>query len=165
MFSLIPLALLVIPALEIAVFIIVGQYIGVMATLAMIFITAIIGSILLRVQGFGLLRDIQKILDQGGVPGRELVHGVMILLAGVLLLTPGFVTDTIGFLLFIPPIRDLAWQFVRTRIVVHAGHSHKEWQGGEARDSRTIDLDETEFSEKANPDSPWKDGNGKSRGQ
>jgi UPF0716 protein FxsA len=158
MFPLIPFALLAVPILEIAVFIIVGQYIGVLATLAMIFVTAVIGSILLRVQGFGLLREIQKIVDDGGVPGRELVHGVMILLAGVLLLTPGFVTDTIGFLLFIPPLRDVAWRFLRSRVVVHGSFTRQEWKENRKRDPRTIDLDENDFSENANPDSPWKDG-------
>jgi UPF0716 protein FxsA len=163
MFSLIPLALLAVPILEIAVFIVVGQQIGVMATLAMIFITAVIGSILLRVQGFGLLRQIQKVMDEGGVPDRELVHGVMILLAGVLLLTPGFVTDTVGFLLFIPPVRDAAWRFLRSRIVVGGRFTHKEWRKGASKDSRTIDLDESEFSADVNPDSPWKAGSGKRR--
>lgn len=165
MFSLIPLALLLVPALEIAVFIVVGQQIGVIATLAMIFVTAVIGSALLRVQGFGLLRRIRNELDEGRIPDRELVHGVMILLAGVLLLTPGFVTDTIGFLLFIPPIRDAAWRFLRSRIVVRGGFSRAEWHRRETGDSRTIDLDEDEFSENGNPDSPWKNGSGKPGGQ
>jgi UPF0716 protein FxsA len=52
------------------------------------------------------------------VPGRELVHGVMILVAGVLLLTPGFVTDSLGFLLFVPAFRDMVWRLVKDRIVV-----------------------------------------------
>jgi UPF0716 protein FxsA len=163
MFSLIPLALLAVPALEIAVFIVVGQQIGLFATLAMIFITAVIGSILLRIQGFGLLREIQKVLDEGGVPGRELVHGVMILLAGALLLTPGFVTDTIGFLLFIPPVRDAAWHFLRSRIVVKTSHSRHEWQDRQNGGPRTIDLDENEFSENPDEDSPWRSRNGKPR--
>jgi UPF0716 family protein affecting phage T7 exclusion len=54
------------------------------------------------------------------VPGRELVHGVMLLVAGVLLLTPGFVTDSLGFLLFVPAFRDVVWRLVRDRFTVEA---------------------------------------------
>ena len=84
-FSLIPFALLIIPLLEIGVFIAVGSQIGVFATLGMVVLTAIIGSILLRVQGFGLLTRMRSEIDQNRVPGRDLVHGVMILVAGILL--------------------------------------------------------------------------------
>lgn len=164
MASLIPILLLVVPLLEIAAFVVIGGEIGVLATLAMVFVTAVIGSILLRVQGFGLLRRIQEVTEQGGVPGRELVHGVMILIAGVLLLTPGFVTDTLGFLLFVPAIRDLGWNLVKDRIVV-AGRFGGEAGGFQAGPGRgrgkhsgpTIDLDEDEFSRSPDPDSPWRD--------
>ena len=57
-------------------------------------------------------------LDAGRDPGRELAHGAMIVLAGVLLLIPGFVTDMFGLLLFIPPVRDVAWRFLKRRVVV-----------------------------------------------
>ncbi|MDN2568608.1 FxsA family protein, partial [Aquibium sp. A9E412] len=119
-FSLVPFLLLVIPLLEIAVFVMVGGAIGVLPTLALVVVTAIAGSILLRVQGFGVVDRIRRTMDAGRMPGRELVHGVMILVAGVLLLTPGFVTDTLGFLLFVPALRDMAWALLRDRIVVVA---------------------------------------------
>lgn len=158
-FSLVPLLLLAIPLLEIAAFIVIGGQIGVLATLAMVFVTAVIGSILLRVQGFGLINRIRSETDQGRVPGRELVHGVMILIAGVLLLTPGFVTDTLGFLLFVPAIRDIGWRLVKDRIVV-AGTMGGGTMGGFAgpgrRGGKTIDLDEDEFTSSGDPDSPWR---------
>ncbi|TCD15992.1 FxsA family protein [Oricola cellulosilytica] len=155
-FSLIPFILLIIPLLEIGVFIAVGSQIGVFATLGMIVLTAIIGSILLRVQGFGLLTRMRRDLDEGRVPGRELVHGVMILVAGVLLLTPGFVTDTLGFLLFVPALRDAVWRFARRRVQIVAQSSYPT--DGPARDSGspTIDLTEDEYSDTADPDTPWK---------
>jgi UPF0716 protein FxsA len=153
-FSLIPFLLLVIPMLEIGVFIVIGSQIGVFPTLGMIVLTAIIGSILLRIQGFGLVTRMRGELDQGRVPGRDLVHGVMILLAGVLLLTPGFVTDTIGFLLFVPAFRDIVWRFARDRVQIVTPEA-----GGPGEPSRhgshTIDLSDEEYSAADNPDSPW----------
>lgn len=115
-FSLIPFLLLAIPAAEIAVFILVGGQIGVLWTFAAILATAILGSILLRVQGFQIVNRLREETNAGRVPGRELGHGAMILVAGVLLLTPGFVTDALGFLLFFPPFRDLIWGWAATRI-------------------------------------------------
>ena len=115
-FSLIPFLLLVIPAAEIAVFILVGGQIGVLWTFAAILATAILGSILLRVQGFQIVNRLREETNAGRVPGRELGHGAMILVAGVLLLTPGFVTDALGFLLFFPPFRNLIWSWAATRI-------------------------------------------------
>ena len=105
-FALIPFLLLAIPVLEIAVFILVGNLIGLWPTLGLVILTAVIGSMLLRRQGLGTL-PAYPVRDQAGrVPGRELVDGVMIAIAGVLLLTPGLVTDAIGFLLFVPAIRE-----------------------------------------------------------
>ena len=156
-FSLIPLLLLAIPLAEIAAFIVIGGKIGILATLAMVFVTAVIGSILLRIQGFGLINRIRSETEQGRVPGRELVHGVMILIAGVLLLTPGFVTDAMGFLLFIPAVRDLGWRLVRDRIVVVSSRGMgAAAQGMRPGGPKTIDLDEDEFTSSGNPDSPWR---------
>jgi UPF0716 protein FxsA len=157
-FGLIPFILLVIPVLEIAVFILIGGEIGILATLGMILFTAILGSILLRVQGFATLNRIQAQTANNQVPGRELVNGVMILVAGVLLLTPGFVTDSIGFLLFFPPFRQFLWSTIASRVVVKTHSTFTNYQSGQAspqRDDGVVDLDPSEFSEKPNPDSPW----------
>ena len=142
--------------MEIAAFVFVGSHIGVIATLAMVLITALIGSILLRVQGFGLLRRIRAEVDAGRVPQRELVHGVMILLAGLLLLLPGFVTDAFGFLLFVPAFRDAAWHFLSSRIIARVDIRGVDLGRTRRRDSRTIDLDEEEYSRSSDADSPWK---------
>lgn len=158
-FSVVPFLLLGIPLLEIAAFIVIGGKIGVLATLALVFVTAVIGSILLRIQGFGLLERIRRETDQGRVPGRELVHGVMILIAGVLLLTPGFVTDTMGFLLFIPAVRDIGWKLIKDRIIVVPGGGSAGYHGFRRPPDyggKTIDLDEDEFESSGKPDSPWR---------
>jgi len=138
---------LTVPLLEIAAFVLVGSRIGVLATLGMVLVTAVVGSVLLRVQGFGLLRRIQAETDSGRVPGRELVHGAMILLAGFLLLLPGFVTDAIGFLLFVPAFRDWMWRVLARRVLVKVDLSAMGATTARySRDSRTIDLDEDDFT-------------------
>ncbi|WP_136657972.1 FxsA family protein [Nitratireductor sp. XY-223] len=157
-FTLVPLLLLIVPLAEIGAFIIIGREIGVFWTLAMVFATAVVGSILLRIQGFGLINRIRQETEAGRVPGRELVHGVMILIAGVLLLTPGFITDAIGFLLFVPAIRDAGWALIRNRITIVSDRGFA--RGGFGNNTRqdgspTIDLDDEEFSRDPNSDSPW----------
>ena len=158
-FSIIPFLLLAIPLAEIAAFVVIGGQIGVWWTLLMVLVTAIGGSILLRIQGFGLLNRIRTEIDAGRVPSRELVHGVMILIAGILLLTPGFITDAMGFALFIPQLRDALWAFAKTRIrfetVVMDGRGRSSAYRG--RDSSVIDLDEDEFNREPDDTSPWND--------
>jgi UPF0716 protein FxsA len=142
------------PLLEIASFVIVGRQVGVLATVLLVLGTSILGAVLLRVQGFGVLRRIQADMDAGRNPGRDIAHGAMILVAGVLLLLPGFVSDLLGLLLFIPPIRDLGWRLIRRRLNVtsfttfHAGFRRP------TRDGTTIDLDEEEFHRSSRPDTP-----------
>ncbi|WP_173934397.1 FxsA family protein [Chelativorans sp. Marseille-P2723] len=156
-FAIIPIILLATPIIEIATFIWVGEHIGILATLALIFATAIAGTILLRIQGFGIFTRMRRTLEEGQVPGREVVHGVMILVAGILLVLPGFVTDTIGILLFIPPVRDLAWSFLRDRvIIIGPGGNERSWRRSQRRETRTIDLDVREYSRSDGKDSPWR---------
>ncbi|MEQ8480768.1 MAG: FxsA family protein [Hoeflea sp.] len=158
-FSLIPFLLLVVPLAEIAAFVVIGGQIGVWATLGMVLLTAAIGSLLLRWQGIGLFNRINAEMHAKRVPGRELVHGVMILVAGVLLLTPGFVTDTLGFLLFVPALRDAVWRLVRDRIVVTTMSARHGRQGPGPRrpDDGVVDLDEDEFERHPDQSSPWSD--------
>lgn len=94
-----------VPLLEIAVFIQIGGYLGLWTTLAIVVATAVLGTILLQVQGFGILRKAENHLNKGELPIEEVVSGVFLLVAGALLLTPGFVTDAIGFALFVPGVR------------------------------------------------------------
>jgi len=160
-FSLIPFLLLSIPILEIATFILIGGQIGVLYTLAMILVTAVIGSILLRIQGFSILSRIQSEAQAGRLLGKELVNGVMIMIAGVLLLTPGFVTDAIGFLLFVPFVRMAIWAWIGSRISqstfgnMKGSGRHSYKRHDPSRDDGIVDLDEDEYSENPNPDTPW----------
>lgn len=151
--SIIPLFLIVFLFCEIAAFVLVGEQIGVLWTLMLVALTSIAGMMLLRVQGFGILARIQAKMEAGEVPGKDLVHGLMIMIAGVLLLLPGFLGDAIGLLLFIPPVRERAWAFLRKRIVVitpHGAGPGSRARGWRRRDGSTIDLDEEEFTRKRN---------------
>ena len=96
------------PLIEIASFIIVGQAIGVLPTLGLIILSAVVGVALLRFQGAGILRRLQSEAQRGVDPGRELVHAALLVVAAFLLIVPGFFGDIIGILLFLPFIRDLA---------------------------------------------------------
>lgn len=99
------LAFLAIPLIEIALFIQIGGAIGLWPTLAIVVLTAIIGTWAVRSQGLGALARLQAALERGGDPATPLIEGVLILIAGVLLLTPGFFTDALGFALLLPPVR------------------------------------------------------------
>ena len=117
-----PLLLLVIfigiPVLEIAVFIEAGSLIGLWPTIAIVVVTAFVGTSLLRIQGYGVINRIRAQTEQGQVPVFELFEGLCLFAAGLLLLTPGFVTDTVGFLLFLPPLRRLFARLIAARIAM-----------------------------------------------
>jgi UPF0716 protein FxsA len=154
-FSLVPFLFLAVPLTEIAVFVLVGSKIGVFPTIGLVILTAVAGSILLRWQGFNALARIQRELEAHRVPGKEMVQGVMILLAGFLLLTPGFVTDTLGLLLFIPPVRDAVWRFLSSRVNVQTFGAGFAQRGATRAEPGVVDLDADEYQSEANPDSPW----------
>lgn len=100
-------AFLVTPIVEIALFITVGDRIGLGPTLAVVILTALLGASLVSRQGHAELSALQASVAQGVVPTKELAHGAMILVAGALLLTPGFLTDAIGFSLLVPRVREV----------------------------------------------------------
>ena len=95
-----------VPLIEIGVFIEVGGAIGLWPTLGLVIATAVAGTWLLRRQGLAVLARAREQMDRGVLPGREIFDGVCLLFAGALLLTPGFVTDTLGMLLFVQAFRD-----------------------------------------------------------
>jgi len=96
---------LAIPIIEIGLFIQVGGMLGLWPTLAIVVLTAFIGTNLLRKQGLATLSRLQGSVSDGSNPMDPIAHGALILVSGVLLLTPGFFTDSIGFALLLPPVR------------------------------------------------------------
>lgn len=112
------LAFLMVPLIEIGLFIQVGGLIGLWPTLAIVVITAIIGTSLVRSQGLRALGELQGSFSRLEDPTAPLAHGAMILLAGALLLTPGFFTDACGFALLIPGVRLAVIRQVAARVSV-----------------------------------------------
>ena len=124
------LILVAVPIIEIALFIEVGGWLGLWPTLATVILTALIGTVLLRAQGLAAISDLQRRVQSGQDPSPTIAHGAMILVAGILLLTPGFFTDGIGFLLLTPPVRVALIGYLKKRItLVHPG-AHSSSQGG-----------------------------------
>ena len=107
MFGYLVLLFTILPAIELALLIEIGSNIGVGNTLFIIIFTGVLGAYLARLQGFLILRKIQDDLNRGVMPNDQLMDGLMILVGGVVLLTPGFITDALGFLLLIPWTRML----------------------------------------------------------
>lgn len=96
-----------VPIIELYVLIEAGRQIGVGATVTLIFITGVAGAYLAKSQGLNLINRIQQDLNEGRVPAAEMIDGAMILAGGLLLLTPGFCTDLIGFCLLTPATRNI----------------------------------------------------------
>lgn len=97
-----------VPIIEIALFIEIGGWIGLWPTLGVVIVTAFAGTWLLRLQGLAVLRRVQESAERNELPMQEVFDGLCLLVAGVMLLTPGFFTDALGFLLFVPVFRQIA---------------------------------------------------------
>ncbi|MDP8938046.1 MAG: FxsA family protein [Actinomycetota bacterium] len=99
------LIFLVIPILELAVIIQVGESLGALNTVGLLILISLAGAWLVKREGLGVWRRFNAQVRAGGVPTREIADGVLIIFAGALLLTPGFLTDVLGLLLLLPPVR------------------------------------------------------------
>ncbi len=128
MFPLITVIFLVVPIIEIYLLIQVGQVIGAGWTIFLVVFTAVIGVWLLRIQGLSTLTRAQQKLQQNELPAREILEGMGLVVAGALLLTPGFFTDTVGFFLLFPPTRIWLVSRIASRMVVSTSgqiHEHQ----------------------------------------
>ncbi|MDQ3571022.1 MAG: FxsA family protein [Actinomycetota bacterium] len=105
MFALLALMFLVVPFVELFLIIQVGQAIGAPWTIAILILISVVGAWLVKREGVGVLRRARARMRSGEIPGTELTDGVFIVFAGALLLTPGFLTDVLGILLLLPPVR------------------------------------------------------------
>jgi UPF0716 protein FxsA len=104
--------LIIVPALEIGILILAGQTIGVFPTVLMIIATGVAGAYLAKKQGLETIRKAREDMQYAQFPGDVIIDGLCILVGGVLLLTPGFITDATGFLLLLPPTRKLFKPFI-----------------------------------------------------
>ena len=106
-----------IPVIEIALFLLIGQEIGIWTTLALILLTAVVGSFLLQIQGLSVFQRVRRSLDEGNVPVDSVLDGLCLFVAGAFLITPGFLTDTLGFLLLIPLVRHMLARWVFHKLI------------------------------------------------
>ena len=102
-----------VPLAELYVMIQVGQEIGALPTIGLLLAVSIVGAWLAKREGLGVWRRMRASIDAGQVPAAHLVDGVLILFGGALLLTPGFITDVLGFVLLVPPTRALIRRMLR----------------------------------------------------
>ena len=116
----------VVPLIELYLLIQVGKYLGVLPTIAVVFITGIMGGLLARSQGLSIYRRIQMDLQNGTIPTDSLIDGLFILIAGALLITPGLITDIVGFLVMIPGFRGWLRKRIKERFrqKLEAGQMH-----------------------------------------
>jgi len=140
------------PILEMIVLIKVGAMIGTIPTIALVVLTATIGVWLLKREGLATLTRLQQKMTQGELPGKELLEGVMLIIGGALLLTPGFVTDAIGFVCLIPWLRQpvAAWLLNHTQLFQGTMQMGGMRMGGMqmgAFSNEPTDVEPTEFDQ------------------
>ena len=141
--GLIPLILIIVPIIEITLFVQIGEAIGLSWTLLIILATAMLGARAIRRQGIEALVRAQAQMVNGQPPMGEIVHGVLILIAGILLLTPGFMTDTLGFLLLFPAARVFVLELTASFLLpkLFSGISARRQGAQKPTDTKTIDGD------------------------
>jgi UPF0716 protein FxsA len=141
-----PLLFIAIPLVELYFIIVVGDMIGAFWTVILVLLTAVIGINLLRFQGMSTLKRAQRNMEQGQIPAMEMMEGVALAVAGVLLITPGFITDSIGLLCLIPASRQAIIRSILARATVHTGfggfqsskhYPHHETQSKPSEDKRS----------------------------
>lgn len=143
------IAFIAVPIIEIALFVQIGGFLGLFPTLAIVILTAIAGTYLVRAQGLSVLSQLQSHFREMNDPSEPLAHGAMILFSGALLLTPGFFTDFIGFLLLVPNVRTAVFQRVRERINIQKANFETQF-------SSSKNIYEGEYKPVSNTEnSPW----------
>lgn len=131
------LIFMIVPLIEIAFFVVIGQAVGLWPTLFGVLVTAIAGSVLLRHQGVQLWSQIRTSVNRGELPARALADAMMVAIAGVLMITPGYFTDLLGVLLLIPPVRDVIYAYLKRRVTVVGMSAYS----ASRVDEGTIELD------------------------
>ena len=113
---------IIIPLIELVILIKVGSYIGLWPTILIVVLTGILGAALARHQGFIIINKIKSDINSGRVPAQELIDGLLVLVGGIVLLTPGFLTDLCGFLLLIPQTRSVFKRIVKGQFQKYASY-------------------------------------------
>lgn len=145
MLAVLILLLVSVPLLELFVIVQVAGGLGVGQTILLLLVVSVVGAWMVRRSGLGVLNQIRTRLAQGEIPGKELVDGVLILVAGALMLTPGFLTDAVGLLLLFPPtrmaVRSVLMRRYSKRITVAGWPGEPGRPGGRRRSGPTLDAE------------------------
>jgi len=147
MFRFLLLLFLLVPLIEIYFLIQVGEVIGAAWTVFAVVATAVIGASLLRVQGASTLLRAQTSMQQGGLPALEMMEGIALAASGILLLTPGFFTDALGFILLLPPFRQFLIKklFKQSAFTMHGQTMHSQTRSTDSTiiEGEIVDNDDT----------------------
>ncbi len=139
-FTILFIIFLTIPVLEIYLLISIGSAIGAWYTILLVFGTAVLGAYMLRKQGLSTFARAQTSLNNHEMPAMEMMEGLILLLTGALLLTPGFFTDVVGFLCLIPMVRQfLVKKLISKFTVIQAGSTYSQTQEQTQTESKTIE--------------------------
>ena len=138
----------IVPLIEIACFVLIGQAVGLWPTLLGVLVTALVGALVLRIQGQALFAETRATLGQGMLPGRAIADTMMVGIAGALLLTPGYFTDLFGLLLLVPPVRSAIYAALRKRFTLVATTPGAPGGGRRRMPDGTIELDDTDWRER-----------------
>lgn len=147
------LLFLLVPLIEIALFIQVGGFIGLWPTLGIVVLTAIAGTFLIRSQGTQVMMQLRGSMESLQDPTEPLAHGAMVLFAGALLLTPGFFTDALGLSLMIPGVRGKIFRFIRSRVRVSSFSYGTDGMPGDRQPQDPTIID-AEYEEVEKPKGP-----------
>ncbi len=167
------LVFLGVPIIEIVAFIKVGSMIGPVPTIALTIATAIVGAALVRYQGFRTLMALKQNLDNGQLPVEPAIHAGFLLVAGLCLLTPGFITDTIGLILLVPTARlaiaRWIWRYMNRHgeVTIIAGRNHSPGsshsENGPIINLDAQEIDGEDHSQQGRSPSPWHRNGGPTR--
>ena len=152
---------LAIPLIEIALFVQIGGVIGLWWTLAIVIFTAILGTTMIRTQGAMAMVNLRSSFNELRDPTEPLAHGALILIAGMLLLTPGFFTDGVGFALLMPPVRMAVFRYLAARITVAQFQMGSQTSYRSSAQGDVIDGEFEEVTPTRDPNAPpsgWVEG-------
>lgn len=139
-------AFLALPLVEIALFVVIGNAIGLWPTLAGVLLAAVAGALILRWQGISLINEIRSSMGAGRLPARALADAMMVAVAGLLLLLPGYFSDLLGLLLLIPPVRTLIYRYLASRVTVVSTTTTSSYGFSQRQvEDDTIELSDDEY--------------------
>lgn len=145
------LSFLILPLVEIALFIVVGRAIGVLPTLGLVLAAAVLGGLLLRAQGLGVINRMRNNVSAGTIPGRQVFDAMLIGLAAILLVLPGFLSDIAALALLVPPVREAIFKALAGRVRVvettTTYRRHGDPDPAPSGDPKAIELDDKDWRE------------------